>query len=205
MKLGQLSREQLSELTVEQITKIVYGNWKDDGSSAQVALLLGGKPFVCQERAEAAASLWRAGRVEYIMPTGGVPWDTPFGKLTEAELLRRYLIDMGVPDEIILMEAQATTTIENMIFATLQMERKFRIYNVSHVLVVTSSMHLNRATRVARNYLPASVKVSGYCIPREESDAWHWHLSPVQIERAEKEVRLLWRLITSGQTPDIEF
>lgn len=205
MKLGQLSREQLSDLTCDQITRIVYGNWNDDGSSAQVALLLGGKPFVCKERAEAAAQLYHAGRVEYIMPTGGVAWETPFGSLTEAELLRRYLLELGVPDAVIMMEAQATTTIENMIYATLQMERKLRIYNVSHVLVVTSSMHLNRATRVARNYLPASVKVSGYCIPREDSDAAHWHLSDVQIERAQKEVRLLWKLITSGQTPDIEF
>ena len=205
MRLGQLSKEQLSDLTPEQITRIVYGNWNDDGSSAQVALLLGGKPFVCKERAEAAARLYLDGRVEYIMPTGGVVWDTEFGQLTEAQLLKRYLVDMGVPEEVIMMEAQATTTIENMIFATLQMERRLRIYNVSRVLVVTSSMHLNRATRVARNYLPASVKVSGYCIPRTESDAEHWHLFREQVERAEKEVRLLWRLITSGQTPDIEF
>ena len=205
MKLGQLSKEQLVGLSAEQITKIVYGDWKDNNSSAQVALLLGGITDVCRERAEAAAALWHAGRVPFIIPTGGVKRETPFGEITEAELLRRHLLELGVPEDRILMEEQATTTIENMIYGALVIEKNFRFYNIHSVMIVTSAMHLNRAVRLGRNYLPSSVTVSGYCIAQRETDAQHWHQSAQQRERAEKEVGILWRLIKTGQTPDIEF
>ena len=57
MRFGQLTEAQLSELSTQQITTIVYGDWKDNGDTYDVALLLGGKAIVCKERAAAAAYL----------------------------------------------------------------------------------------------------------------------------------------------------
>ena len=77
----------------EQITEIVYdgGSLQDDGQSGLMALLLGGNPLVMKERAQGAANLYQAGRVKYIMPTGGVKWDTEFGHIIEAELLHCFI------------------------------------------------------------------------------------------------------------------
>ena len=66
MKLSQFPKDKLHTLTDAQISAIVYGDWEDDGGKADVALLLGGHPAVCAERANAAAQLYRSGRVSYI-------------------------------------------------------------------------------------------------------------------------------------------
>lgn len=205
MKLGHLSEEQLRKLTPEQVTRIVYSDWKDSAERYDVALLLGGKTLVCRERAEAAAYLWRSGRARWIMPTGGVKWETELGELSESSLLKHYLLEFGVPEDVILQEDEAKTTVENMLYATIMMQRVLKISNVHKVAVVTSAAHLNRAMRHAENYLPRSVKVYGFCIPKPESDADHWFLDPVQKERTERELLLLWRLVKTGITPDIEF
>ncbi len=205
MKLSQLSEEQLKQLTTEQVTKIVYGNWKDNEENYDVALLLGGKALVCRERAEAAAYLWRSGRVRWILPTGGVKWETELGELSESSVMKHYLLELGVPEDVILQEDEAKTTVENMLYATILMQRVLKISNVRKVAVVTSAAHLNRAVRHAENYLPRTVKVCGFCIPQPESDADHWFLDPVQKARTERELVLLWRLIKVGMTPDIEF
>lgn len=205
MKLGQLSEEQLKQLSKEQVTKIVYGDWKDNGENYDVALLLGGKALVCRERAEAAAYLWRSGRVQWILPTGGVKWETELGELSESSLLKHYLLELGVPEDVILQEDEAKTTVENMLYATILMQRVLKIRTVRKVAVVTSAAHLNRAMRHAENYLPRSVKVYGFCIPQPESDADHWFLNPVQKARTERELLLIWKLIKAELTPDIEF
>ena len=71
MKLSQIDPQKLNELSTEQISEIVFGPLCDDGLSGAVALLLGGNPKVLRARALAAAQLYHAGRVPFIMPTGG--------------------------------------------------------------------------------------------------------------------------------------
>ena len=205
MRLGELTEEQLSELTTQQITKIVYGDWKDNGDTYDVALLLGGKALVCRERAAAAAYLWRSGRAKWLIPSGGVKWDTELGEMSEAHLLRHYLLEEGVPEDVILLENEARTTVENMLYATILMQRQLKVRNVHKLAVVTSANHLRRALCHANNYLPRSVEVCGFCIPQPESDAQHWFLDPAHKVRAEREARLLWQLIQVGMAPDIEF
>ena len=205
MKLSQIPEEQLAQLTTDQVTKIVYGDWKDDKENYDVALLLGGKALVCRERAEAAAFLWHSGRVQWIVPTGGVKWETELGEMSESSVMKHYLLELGVPEEAILQEDEAKTTVENMLYSTILMQRVLKIKNVHKVVVVTSAAHLNRSLRHAENYLPRSVKVCGFCIPQPDSDAEHWFLDPVQKARTERELLLLWRLMQTGMTPDIEF
>ena len=204
MRFGELTEAQLSQLTTQQITEIVYGDWKDNGDTYDVALLLGGKALVCRERAAAGAYLWRSGRAKWLVPTGGVEWETELGVISEANLLRHYLLEEGVPEDVILMENEARTTVENMLYSTILLQRQLKIRNVRKLAVVTSANHLNRALRHANNYLPRSVEVCGFCIPQPESDAQHWFLDPVQKARTERELLLLWKLIQTGLTPDIE-
>lgn len=205
MRLSQLTEEQVQQLSVPQITKIVYGDWEDNGEHYDVALLLGGKALVCKERSEAAAQLWHTGRVQWIVPTGGVKWDTELGEMSESSLLKHYLLEQGVPEEVILQEDEATTTVENMLYGTILLQRVLKIKNVRKLAVVTSAIHLNRALRHAKNYLPRSVEVYGFCKPCPESDAAHWHLDPVHAERTYREVNLLWKLVQTHLTTDIEF
>lgn len=207
MKLSQQNYDTLRQLPVEQITEIVYGgdSCRDDGKEGTVALLLGGNPLVMPERALGAANLYKAGRVKYIMPTGGVKWDTEFGHISEADCMKQHLLNLGVPEEAILPENEATTTRENMIYCTLQLDRQLRLRGDYRVYVVTSPAHLRRSLALARAYLPRKVRISGYpgVCPQGMPDTWHQ--DAFQTERVYRELELLHRFIHDGDIDDVEF
>lgn len=205
MRLSEFPKEALDTLTDAQVSTIVYGDWQDDGGMADVALLLGGHSAVCAERANAAAQLYHSGRVRYIMPTGGVEWESEYGKHSECKLLHRFLLEEGVPEEAILPENEATTTVENMICCTLQMYRRLNIYAIKRVYVVTSACHLRRSLAHAKNFLPRQIEVAGFCIPRAESDKEHWFSDPFHAPRTRRELPFIKNLVDRGYMADINF
>ncbi len=141
MRLSETPEEALPLLTPAQKDCIFGTSW-DDGLSYDAALVLGGR--LCRERAASAAALWQAGRVKKLIPTGGVEWDVDGEKISEAHQLTRYLKEAGVPEEAILIENQATTTVENMLFGTIVIERNLRIHKIRRVCVVSSDWLLRR-------------------------------------------------------------
>ena len=205
MKVSALAHEQLNELTTEQVESIVFDLQPDDGANAEAALLLGGIPDVLSERAEAAAQLYHAGRVRLIIPTGGVYWDTEFGRMTEAECMTTYLKKFGVPEEAILLENQATTTRENMILAALLLERKLRPRGKFNLMIVTSAPHLRRSMALAGLYLPRTANLIGIPGACKEGYPGEWHKDPFHIKRVHRELVLIKETVDVGDMEDIEF
>ena len=67
--------------------------------------------------------------------------------ISEAECMRRYLVDKGVANSRILLEDRSTSTLENLTFSRTVIEQAGG--DPSHVAVVSSSYHLYRAKRLA--------------------------------------------------------
>ena len=67
--------------------------------------------------------------------------------ISEAEAMRRYLVDKGVAGNRILMEGKSTSTLENLTFSKQIIENSGG--DPSRVAVVSSSYHLYRAKRMA--------------------------------------------------------
>lgn len=68
--------------------------------------------------------------------------------ITEAEAMRRYLAAAGVPNEKIVKEEQATSTLENLRYSNEILRERLPIdYRAA---LVTSSFHVFRAERIAR-------------------------------------------------------
>ena len=59
----------------------------------------------------------------------------------EAEIARRILIDMGVPEQDILVENKSINTRENAVFTSRILKDK----NLEHPILVTSAFHMNRS------------------------------------------------------------
>ena len=161
MKLSEIKKEEFESLSNEQLAEILYGVSRDDGECADVALVLGGNPNHCGERAYKAAELWHAGRVKTLIPSGGVKWNFDGREISEAEYLANILRKEGVPEEAILVEDRATTTKENMLYGTILFNKAFKIQNVKSVMIVTSASHLRRSLGLGKLFLPRSVKVTG--------------------------------------------
>lgn len=90
-----------------------------------------------------AARLYRRGLAPRIVVSGG-----SFGELggavqSEAEAMRQVLVDFGVPEESITLEARSLNTIDNI--------RNVRtLVGAQRVALVTSGYHMPRALRLAR-------------------------------------------------------
>ena len=173
MKLSEITEQLYFALTPNEKWELVCSGSEDAGDSAEFALLLGNKPSIAKERAEAAARLYAEGRVKTIIPSGGVLWDIDGEKLSEAQYMARVLSENGVPENAILIENEATTTKENMIFGALQILRRSKFYSDKRVIIVTSEWHMKRSLELARAFMPRFVKLSPYPAKIKESlDTW---------------------------------
>ena len=203
MKLSEISREQLMAMTDDQKWECNCGGIVDEGRSAEVAILLGGRPLRAVERALAAAELYRQGRVKYIVPSGGVRWEYEGEELSECELMSRVLTEHGVPAEAIIPENEATTTKENMIYATLRINRKTHLLGDGHVIIVTSETHMKRSLALARALLPRKFTVSAYpSYPAESRD--EWLAIPENRKLLDKSILLMKDLVDNGIVEDME-
>jgi uncharacterized SAM-binding protein YcdF (DUF218 family) len=204
MKITEMKKEELMALPYKEKYDFVCRGIADDGMSAPVALLLGGNPNNARNRALAAAELYLAGRVQHIIPSGGVKWDIDGEMISESNFMKRVMMEKGVPEEAIILENQATTTVENMIFGTLQIYRKLKFKNALHVIVVTSEIHMKRSLSLAKALMPRLLSFSTYPAfhnaPTDE-----WFESETNLKAIDTEVRLLKDLADSGLIEDIEF
>ena len=205
MKLSHCTSEMIAAMSVEDVATIAYGGCRDDGESADVALLLGSSPINCLERAECAAALYRCGRVRAIIPSGGVEWEVDGEAVSEAMLMTRILMENGVPEEAIIVESEAQNTAENMIYGSLQITRRVGIQNIKSVCVVTSASHLRRSMELARLFMPRWIRLSG-CpanVPCDIPTALQGDERLLRLARLE--VTLLKGLIDFGLIGDIEY
>ncbi|CAG7649539.1 hypothetical protein PAESOLCIP111_05889 [Paenibacillus solanacearum] len=97
-----------------------------------------------KERLNRAVELYRAGTIRHIIVTGG--YDRQDSVLTEAEGMRNYLTEWGVPEKVIFLENEATSTYENMLFSQAIMQREQWVSAV----IITHRYHVVRALDMAR-------------------------------------------------------
>jgi uncharacterized SAM-binding protein YcdF (DUF218 family) len=122
------------------------------------------------DRIWVAARLYKQGVAPRIIVSGGGFLAADKGPAsTEAEAMRRFLVDLGVPDSAVVSESTSNNTIEN-------------IYNVRKmvqdrpVALVTSAFHMPRALRIAAaaklNAVPFSVNFHALRSTRPPWENW---------------------------------
>ncbi|UUZ79285.1 YdcF family protein [Paenibacillus sp. P26] len=97
-----------------------------------------------KERLNRAVQLYQAGMIRHIIVTGG--YDSPNSKLTEAEGMRDYLLEQGVPVAAILLENEARSTYQNLLFSRRLMQQE----GWSSAVIITHRYHAVRALDIAR-------------------------------------------------------
>lgn len=120
--------------------------------SFEVGLVLGTGPFTVRRstgavvpnipfvyRLEAAAALWRAGKVKYLLVSGNRT-----GSYDEPTLMRAGLIERGVPAEAIYRDYAGYRTNDSML-------RAQSVFGLKRLVVVSQSWHVVRAIYLARS------------------------------------------------------
>lgn len=96
-----------------------------------------------RERLQHGLKLYEDGLYKSIIVSGGL--DAPGLKYTEAEGMRNFLVANGVPEQNILLENEATSTYENLLFS----KRIMKEHGFKSAIIVTHDYHGTRSLEVA--------------------------------------------------------
>jgi uncharacterized SAM-binding protein YcdF (DUF218 family) len=119
----------------------------DEVRAADIILVLGaaeyrGRPSpVLEARLNHALVLYLKGLAPRILTTGGAGGDPQF---TEGEVGRAYLSQHGVPSEAIVVETEASSTVESTVAAAEIMQRM----NLKSCIVVSDGYHIYRVKKM---------------------------------------------------------
>lgn len=83
--------------------------------------------------------------VKVILSGGQGPGET----ITEAEAMKKYLIDKGVSENRLILEEKSTSTLENLTFSSELIQKAANNGNFK-ITIVTSNFHMYRAQLIAK-------------------------------------------------------
>ena len=93
------------------------------------------------DRLDMAIRLYEDGTAPMILLSG----DHRVDDYNEVAVMRNYLLERGIPDDVILCDDLGLSTNETM-------ERAVRLYGVRSAVIVTQKYHLYRSVYLARDY-----------------------------------------------------
>ena len=118
---------------------------------------------LANSRLAAGARAWRAGRAPVVILSGGRGRPGH----TEAQNMARAMARFGIPPSVLLLEQRSRDTRDNAAF-TAALARE---HGMKRVLLVTSSLHMPRASLLFRN---AGVDVVPVSVPEPDFDRLAW-------------------------------
>ncbi len=121
----------------------------NDVPARDVALVLGASPkakgghdnLFFKYRMEAAAALWKAGKVKCILVSG----DNHSKNYDEATAMRTHLNELGVPDSVINLDFAGFRTLDSVV-------RCKDVFGQTSIVLVSQEFHNERALFIARHY-----------------------------------------------------
>lgn len=198
-----LSQVKDADIGNEIVQKIVFDGVEDkSGTVGDCILVLGGAcPLI--DRVPKTAQLYKAGCAPKAVFSGGVLWDTVYGRMSEADSMARLAVELGVKAEDVVCDNHATTTEENMVCGALAIGREIGFEKVKRVLLVTSLYHMKRSKLIADLYLPPYMEsvccpAYGYISPDD------WDSNSEKKRKTVREVTMTRLLIEQGFIPDIK-
>jgi SanA protein len=157
------------------------GAWSQDVASlphADAAIVLGAMvrqdgrmSHMLADRVERAAELWRAGKVDRVIASGGLMrWGHD-----EADVMRRALLEAAVPEEAIVTDNGGANTRATMV-------RARSLFEVREAIVITQEFHMPRALFLAS---AAGIEASGLT-----ADLHDWGVQGIRSEAREMLARV---------------
>jgi uncharacterized SAM-binding protein YcdF (DUF218 family) len=131
------------------------------------ARVIGEEPSTAlQERLDWAYHVYKKGCAPNIIVSGGKGDDE---SISEAEAMKRYLVEKGVSPHCIIVEDQSRSTSENMKFTAAIMKDKA----MKSAIIVTQRFHQKRAQYLAKN---EGLITSGYAKKSKVLSEPYWRL-----------------------------
>jgi uncharacterized SAM-binding protein YcdF (DUF218 family) len=146
---------------------------QDELDYADAIVVIGGdhKPA----RMQHAAELYRQGYAPVIVISAGTVVREGDEWMVEAEVMRRQALQLGLPEEALVIEDGSLSTVQNARYSGQLCDD----LGIKSVLLVTSAYHSSRARRIFRQELGDRVTILAQPAPRGHR-ALLWWLYPDQ-------------------------
>lgn len=200
MKVSSLKKDDLSNYVVD---KILYEGLDDRGENGDCIMVLGSRTAP-QYRIPKAVSIYQDKRASKMLLCGGRILETENGHFSEAEIMKRKALELGMLDEGILLEELSMTTKENIICALLELERKFKLSNINKILLVTSNYHMRRCLSMAQTYMPNWIKFSPCPANDINTKRDNWYKSEQGYKKARDEAWKIICYVNEKSIPDFD-
>lgn len=198
-----VSRIKEEDLTFETVDRLLFQNIEDTGENADCIIVLGSVK-AAKYRVPVAVDAYNAGRARKIMLCGGTLRDCSVGKCSEAEHMYKAALELGVSEENIILENSSQNTVENILFALVELQRTFWLNKVHRVLLVTTAYHMRRSLAIARYLFPTHIAIVPCPANDNNTRRDNWMNTPVGVERAKGEAMNIVRCVINGVIPDFE-
>lgn len=132
-------------------------------------------------RIKAAADLYHAGKIKYIILSG----DNREVNYNEPEQMRREMIKHDVPDSVLFLDYAGLRTLDSMV-------RSRKIFGQDSIIVISQKFHNERAIFLAKAY---NIKAIGYNAQSPESE----FKTKVMLREILARVKVFVDLITQKQ------
>ena len=198
-----VSRIKEADLTIETVDRLLFQCLEDTGEKVDCIIVLGSIK-AAKYRVPVAVDAYNAGRASKIILCGGKLRDFPDGKYSEAEHMCKAVLELGVAKEDVILESSSQNTVENILFALVELQRAFRLNQVRRVLLVTTTYHMRRSLAVARYLFPEHIDIVPCPANDTNTRRDNWMNTPVGVERAKGEAMNIVRYVINGVIPDFE-
>ena len=203
MKLSEINN---ANLTDKQIEKIVFSDINDSGQSAKYGIVFGS--YTLQKyRIEQAIKLYKEGRVEKLILTGGKGGISNKNNedVPEAELMKASLVKNGISPQHLILDNSSNSTIENGINVAKILNNLHE--NIQEVILISSEFHLKRCMAIMKKYYKTNIDY--ILVPAKDgfTDKENWFLSEKAYNSGrnlvEFEANLLIKYAKEGKIYDL--
>ena len=199
MLVSKLKKEDLS---IDTVDKLLFQGLKDTGEKVDCIIVLGSIK-AAQYRVPVAVDAYNAGRASKVMLCGGKLLEFPDGKYTEAEHMYKAVLRSGIAEEDIILEKSSQNTVENILFALIELQRTFWLNKVHKVLLVTTAYHMRRSLAIARYLFPEHIAIIPCPANDNNTRRENWMNTAVGIQRAKGEAMKIIDHVNNGVIPDL--
>ena len=198
-----VSRITEEDLTIEVIDRLLFRGLEDTGKNTDCIIVLGSIK-AAKYRVPVAVEAYKAGRTSKLLLCGGKLRDFPDGKYSEAEHMRQAALALGVAEEDIVLENSSQNTVENILFALVELQRTLCLNKVRRVLLVTTAYHMRRSLAIARYLFPDHIEIIPCPANDNNTRRDNWMNTPIGVERAKGEAMKIVSSVMGGIIPDFE-
>lgn len=181
------------------MTNLLYADINDDFKKGDCIFVFGSSKAV-QYRLPKAIQLYKEGRANKILFSGGVAWNG--NSLPEAMLLKAKAMELGIPEKDILVETVSTNTKENILASLIVLDRLFQLHKIERLLIVTASYHMRRTYLTLKTYMPSWIKYSLCPAEDQNTKQENWFLNVYGRQRVVAESNKIINYVRLGSIVD---